>query len=47
MDKAVAEFDDTEKMIDAAEGLYGPYRWGRYDLLVLPPSPMAAWRTRA
>ena len=38
VDKAVAEFADTEKMIDAAEGLYGPYRWGRYDLLVLPPS---------
>ena len=38
IDKAVAEFSDTEKMIDAAEALYGPYRWGRYDLLVLPPS---------
>ncbi len=38
VDKAVAEFDDTEKMIDAAEALYGQYRWGRYDLLVLPPS---------
>ena len=25
-------------MIDAAERLYGPYRWGRYDMLVLPPS---------
>src|SRR5688572_703945 len=25
-------------MIDAAERLYGPYRWGRYDVLVLPPS---------
>ena len=37
-DKAVAEFADTEKMIDTAEKLYGPYRWGRYDLLVLPPS---------
>ena len=24
-------------MIDTAEALYGPYRWGRYDLLVLPP----------
>src|SRR5690606_4715383 len=23
---------------DAAEKLYGPYRWGRYDILVLPPS---------
>lgn len=38
VDKAEAEFDDTEKMIDTAEKLYGPYRWGRYDLLVLPPS---------
>ena len=38
IDKAVAEFSDTEKMIGAAEALYGPYRWGRYDLLVLPPS---------
>jgi len=25
-------------MIDATEKLYGPYRWERYDLLVLPPS---------
>jgi leukotriene-A4 hydrolase len=25
-------------MLEAAEGLYGPYRWGRYDVLVLPPS---------
>jgi leukotriene-A4 hydrolase len=25
-------------MIHAAEQLYGPYRWGRYDLLILPPS---------
>ena len=38
VDKAVAEFTDTEKMIDTAEALYGPYRWGRYDILVLPPS---------
>ena len=29
---------DTERMVEAAERLYGPYRWGRYDLLVLPPS---------
>lgn len=35
---AAAEFADTEKMIATAESLYGPYRWGRYDLLVLPPS---------
>jgi aminopeptidase N len=36
--KAAAEFADTEKMIKTAEGLYGPYRWDRYDILVLPPS---------
>lgn len=38
VDKAENEFADTEKMMDAAEKLYGPYRWNRYDLLVLPPS---------
>ncbi len=36
--KAAHEFEDTEKMIATAEKLYGPYRWGRYDLIVLPPS---------
>jgi aminopeptidase N len=36
--KAAHEFEDTEKMIATTEGLYGSYRWGRYDLLVLPPS---------
>lgn len=36
--KAAKEFEDTEKMIGAAEKLYGEYRWGRYDMLVLPPS---------
>jgi aminopeptidase N len=35
---AAKEFEDTEKMMKATEALYGPYRWGRYDLLVLPPS---------
>jgi len=38
IDLAAWELADTPKMIDAAERLYGPYRWGRYDLLVLPPS---------
>ena len=38
VDKAAREFSDTEQMIETAEKLYGPYRWGRYDLLVLPPS---------
>jgi len=35
---AAAEFIDTQAMIDATEKLFGPYRWGRYDLLILPPS---------
>lgn len=35
---AAWEFADTENMIQTVEGLYGPYRWGRYDLLILPPS---------
>ncbi|RYD14589.1 MAG: M1 family peptidase [Lysobacteraceae bacterium] len=38
VEKAAKEFEDTEKMIVAAEKLYGPYRWDRYDLLVLPAS---------
>ncbi len=38
IEKAVYEFADTPKMIKAAEKLYGPYKWGRYDILVLPPS---------
>ena len=38
VDAAAREFEDTEKMITTTESLYGPYRWGRYDLLVLPPS---------
>ena len=38
VEKAASEFADVEKMIEAAEELGGPYRWGRYDILVLPPS---------
>ncbi|MGJ4804941.1 leukotriene A4 hydrolase C-terminal domain-containing protein [Luteimonas sp. SDU82] len=38
VERATVEFADTEKMIVATEALYGPYRWERYDLLVLPPS---------
>lgn len=38
VDAAAHEFADTEAMIAAVEEMYGPYRWGRYDLLVLPPS---------
>jgi leukotriene-A4 hydrolase len=36
--RAAYEFAELEQMVAAAEALYGPYRWGRYDILVLPPS---------
>jgi len=38
LEKAAWEFGKLGKMVHAAEKLYGPYRWGRYDVLVLPPS---------
>ncbi len=38
VDQAATEFSDMERMLRVAETLYGPYRWGRYDVLVLPPS---------
>lgn len=38
LEAAVYEFDSTEKMITATEAMYGKYRWGQYDLLILPPS---------
>jgi aminopeptidase N len=38
LDAAANEFADLENMLGVAEGLYGDYRWGRYDVLVLPPS---------
>lgn len=38
LDTSAYEFADLEKMVLAAEALYGPYAWGRYDLIVLPPS---------
>ncbi|MDO5505012.1 MAG: M1 family metallopeptidase [Pseudoxanthomonas suwonensis] len=38
VERATSEFGDTETMIQTAEKLYGPYRWERYDILVLPPS---------
>jgi leukotriene-A4 hydrolase len=36
--RAARELSDTERMVVATERLYGPYRWGRYDILVLPAS---------
>jgi aminopeptidase N len=38
LDAAANELVDLEKMVTAAETLLGPYRWGRFDVLVLPPS---------
>ena len=38
LDAAATELSDTGRMVTAAEALYGAYRWGRYDVLVLPPS---------
>lgn len=38
VEKAASELSDTEKMVEATEKSFGAYAWGRYDLLVLPPS---------
>ncbi|KAI8890225.1 leukotriene A-4 hydrol [Backusella circina FSU 941] len=38
IDSAAWEFDDTESFVATGEALLTPYEWGRYDLLVLPPS---------
>jgi len=38
LNACINEFEDTEKMVEIAENLLGPYRWGRYDMIVLPPS---------
>ena len=36
--KAAWEFEDAEKMVKEAEGLFGDYVWGRFDIFVMPPS---------
>ncbi|VVC97012.1 unnamed protein product [Leptidea sinapis] len=38
IERSAWEFADTEKYLQAAEALCGPYQWTQYDLLVLPPS---------
>ncbi|MBI2475269.1 M1 family metallopeptidase [Candidatus Uhrbacteria bacterium] len=38
VEAAKAEFKDIGKIMEAAERLAGPYEWGRFDMLVLPPS---------
>jgi leukotriene-A4 hydrolase len=38
VEAAAYEFGNTEDMIGTAEKLYGAYRWGKYNILVLPPT---------
>lgn len=38
VEKAAWEFADLDKILKTAEDLAGPYEWGEYNLLVLPPS---------
>jgi len=38
LEASAFEFADTQAMLDTAEAMFGPYQWGRYDLLILPPS---------
>lgn len=38
IEKSAYEFVDIEKMLNAAEKLYGAYKWQKYDVIVLPPS---------
>ncbi len=38
LEKSAYELADMQKMLQAAEQLYGAYAWGRYDVLMLPPS---------
>lgn len=38
LEASVFEFADTQAMLETAETMFGPYQWGRYDLLILPPS---------
>jgi leukotriene-A4 hydrolase len=36
--RAAHEFSELERILEAAETLLGPYRWGRFDVLLMPPS---------
>ena len=38
LDAASSEFSEMENMLEVAEGLLGPYKWGVYEVLTLPPS---------
>ncbi len=38
IDAAAHELGELERMVEAAEELIGPYLWGRFDVVVMPPS---------
>lgn len=38
VERGAYECAEMERMMEVAERLYGPYRWGRYDVLILPPA---------
>ena len=38
VERAAWEFAEVESIMRAAESLFGPYDWERFDLLVMPPS---------
>ncbi len=38
LERAAYEFGGVEQMITAAEDLFGPYDWERFDVLAMPPS---------
>jgi leukotriene A-4 hydrolase/aminopeptidase len=38
IEECANEFEDLQSMIDKASELYGAYKWGVYDVVVLPPS---------
>ena len=38
LEAAAAEFSQVDEMLRAAEGLFGPYDWDRFDVLAMPPS---------
>lgn len=38
IEESAEEFSGTKRQLDVAEELCGPYEWGEYGLLVLPPS---------
>lgn len=38
MDKVATELEDMGDLLDAVEEYMGPYIWGNYTIIVLPPS---------